>query len=67
MSRIQKTDTIYLVNPWSQAQIEYTWAQIKEHIGNYCHPSEINSYTRKARELFKDGDGTTLGSMIIGS
>lgn len=59
---------ITLINPWSGAQCqEMTWAQIRAWATTNVYHGDRADWLKAAREAFRDQDGDTLGTMIIGS
>jgi len=61
---------VQLVNPWSGAcppDMNLTWDDIKIWESEHVHPNTRSAWISEAMKAFQDGDGKTLGSMIIGS
>ena len=60
--------SVTLINPWSGAFCqEMTWSKIRKWAITHVHGASRREWLAAAREAFRDQDGGTLGSMIIGS
>lgn len=67
-TKLANLPAVTLINPWSGAQCqEMTWAQIRKWATNSIHHASRREWLASAREAFRDQDGDTLGTMIIGS
>jgi cytochrome b subunit of formate dehydrogenase len=67
-TKLAELPAVTLINPWSGVQCQMmTWAQIRRWATHSIHQSNRAEWLDSAREAFRDQDGDTLGSMIIGS
>jgi len=68
MTKIDRTETIQLTNPWSgDTSKQMTWAEIKQWCKDNIHESNRAAWLDNARRAYDNGDSETLGTMIIGS
>lgn len=68
--KITDLPAVQLINPWSKAEPPdkcWTWLQVRKWATKHIGPSSRKDWLKAAREAFRNDDGETLGSMIIGS
>jgi hypothetical protein len=66
--KITSLPTVTLINPLSGAMCEtMTWAQIRNWATKRIHRLNRREWLYAARSAYRDQDGQTLGSMIIGA